>query len=65
MGQDAFFSLAFCADGKRLHRAICPKATCEGGFFYAAKDELSDSVIINQGMGKEQQAPRTVLVYRL
>ncbi|MBN2939610.1 MAG: hypothetical protein JTJ11_05785 [Collinsella sp.] len=41
------------------------KATCEGGFFYAAKDELSDSVIINQGMGKEQQAPRAVLVYRL
>lgn len=41
------------------------KATCKGGFFYAAKDELSDSVIINHGMGKEQQAPRTVLVYRL
>ena len=30
------------------------KATCKGGFFDAAKDELSDSVIINHGMGKEE-----------
>lgn len=30
------------------------KATCKGGFFGAAEDELSDSVIINHGMGKEE-----------
>ena len=34
-------------------------ATCEGGFFDAEKDELSDSVIIIHGMGKEEQAPVT------
>lgn len=31
----------------------------EGGFFDAEKDELSDSVIIIHGMGKEEQAPVT------
>lgn len=34
-------------------------ATREGGFFDAEKDELSDSVIIIHGMGKEEQAPVT------